>query len=1451
MLKRRFITSEKIAYGFIIIILALIIVAGYQYITKESKTAIPETGNKQVTVIKSIDSSAILVVPNDAGVDVSKISIEKIEDSRIDNADRLSDIYKFGPSGTVFDNPIELRVKYFADEIGRCPDELNLYHYNDDGTLKGIIPSQYIYCNINMSVFDIDSFSEDHIGQGNERNECNAPSGPLPQVSDVNPKTGSRSDTFTITGTDLTSVVQFYMSSSKSTYVGKANKNCNQVSLPVPKDLPPGTYTLKIYRAKDKISNGKSVTITGAPTGGGDDGGGNCNSPSGPLPRISSVTPSQVNRGDRLTIRGNSLTRTVQFYSSSGRNTYAGNVNSGCDQTTINVPNELADGTYTVKIYRAKNKISNGETITIGGGSGGGGSVLGGGNCPANNIPISLPFGIWRPVDIAYSTKSDIALAVWNKNGQRGSIGPAAVGQFVKGDGTLVGSNIVLGTTPDFNGGIKIAYDEDDDLFLVVWGTAVGNAVGPMYGSLVKPDGTFVKQNFKLIDRCNVGAQGWSIGNSIEYSKSAKKFFVACTQGIITGGTIMGMFVSPDGTLGSELTISGSRTAGGGANPSVAAGPNNLLVTWGFDDGVHGRFIDNNGNFMAARCTISPTSRRGYVVFYNNQRNEYDVFYGWFGAVKKQTVGTDGTVGSETAVYANPNRIGFSDMAYSGSSYWVAGEHRGSDQGSDNGDSIYEIRSDGTINGPFVITQNSNAYNYVPAVTVVKNNNPLSLMNRNAVAYVQFGSLTNSGDCSGTSTYGITGTNVLRTWTPTQTNNGKNPQLSLDGRYVTYGFGENWVADLQTGEEKTFGTGNNGWWIANDKYTYIKEINNNQEAERYEVNIGEWVSNLVNDDKALVAGNLFVAADGHWASWLEDTGRIAYDNELLGTNLGGFIWISGNQIVHANGTNNEKVLIYTNKQNIAAYQSQVTVNQLTLNKGYIVYGGLGPMHGITPDGQDVDLTVAPWRIENYGQVFFVDNAPWVASATFDASKQKGYIMLRPWNQNDGILIEANVTFGLHVVYYNNTFVVAYSDNNGKLSVVWVSKNATIVNLVNELNQGSGSSGVFSIVQEKNILSSSLNLGSPNVAFDEQNKVYLVAYESSGELYGIFLDKDGSAIGQPFSIGSLAGTIFGVKVAWGGETFAVFYTVGTSGNDYAKANLVKYVPGQQPQISSDIVVDTLKGKRDKWRGTSVAYSPSTGYFLASWYNSNNANTYSNGHSYIRGIKLDETLTQTIQLTDRAPSFQNCLYATPHIAVDPSSGTAIVVGHRDPTNDDDCKNKPANWYRLIDTSTMIALGQTGYTASASAVPSQSVAFSGSINKFLIVWSKQVSGAGTISGQAVALDGQIDQDYTIKTADTSNSDRLDDNLGLYTVSYNKGSNKFLIAMRGDDTPQTNGEAPVYIMAMNGDGSPISNTFMKLSNQMNNQPSTDIAANPLDKQFLVVYRPKFKKFDSVLINS
>jgi len=61
-------------------------------------------------------------------------------------------------------------------------------------------------------------------------------------------------------------------------------------------------------------------------------------------------------------------------------------------------------------------------------------------------------------------------------------------------------------------------------------------------------------------------------------------------------------------------------------------------------------------------------------------------------------------------------------------------------------------------------------------------------------------------------------------------------------------------------------------------------------------------------------------------------------------------------------------------------------------------------------------------------------------------------MLRPWNQNDGILIEANVTFGLHVVYANNTFVVAYSDNNGKLNVVWVKKD-DLVNLVSALQQG--------------------------------------------------------------------------------------------------------------------------------------------------------------------------------------------------------------------------------------------------------------------------------------------------------------------------------------------------------------------------------------------------------------
>ena len=355
-------------------------------------------------------------------------------------------------------------------------------------------------------------------------------------------------------------------------------------------------------------------------------------------------------------------------------------------------------------------------------------------NLPTRNIALSNPYTIWRPVDIAYSTKSDVALAVWNYNPNGGNGGGGVAGQLINGGGTLRGSNLLLGSQGAFNGGIKVAYDEDDDLFLVVWGTDDGKALGPATGTLVKPDGTIVRRNIQIAQSCSVGAHASSLGN-IVYSKTAKKFFVPCTGDAVTIGTVKLGSVAPDGTVGSPVIVS---ARGGGT--SIAAGTNSLLVLWLDENGyANGRLLDSNGvSFLGAPFRISSADQYHPLTgFYNTVRNEYDVFYG-LASLSSRTVKEDGTMGVERTVVSSTTDFFLSDIEQNPvtNSYWVAGTYSVA-----NGNRIYEIKSDGTITQPLDVAEDTSVPNYVPAVTVTKNGVPLTFMNRNGISYIQFGAL--------------------------------------------------------------------------------------------------------------------------------------------------------------------------------------------------------------------------------------------------------------------------------------------------------------------------------------------------------------------------------------------------------------------------------------------------------------------------------------------------------------------------------------------------------------------------------------------------------------------------------------------------------------------------------------------------------------------------------------
>ena len=484
-------------------------------------------------------------------------------------------------------------------------------------------------------------------------------------------------------------------------------------------------------------------------------------------------------------------------------------------------------------------------------------------------------------------------------------------------------------------------------------------------------------------------------------------------------------------------------------------------------------------------------------------------------------------------------------------------------------------------------------------------------------------------------------------WSPKQTNNGWFPQISPDGRYVTYGFGENWVVDLQTGEERSFTVTNAqsfaGQWIKPDTLTFINFISQGDNtADRYEVKVGEWIARKTNDNPTLVAGNTFVAADNHWASWIADARnnnfRIAYDNSILAANVYGLAIGNDNWLAFAADNDHSALKVWHNGVVTATYTPQVPLQQWAINRGYVLYGGYGPVHGITPNGQDIDLTVASWRWEGVGGIIFVEDVPWVFTSSWDEANNKGYVFIRPWGERDGIAVEVEAA-GLDVKYANGNFIIAANSDRGQLKVITVSANVTggggnrsaalPTNPVEILpgwqgdlaynpsnnnwlavskDTGGDYDGVItgrimgneeaSVTQQFRISQTNpiIRGGTPRVAFSSGTNKYLVVWAtdtgaatSPGQIFGRFVSADGQLSGQPFLItGSLSGineisgklkydskiNKFVLAVNNAGSTTVKLVTIGTDG---AVGNFITISPQTGHRFSSNIATNPNAGE----------------------------------------------------------------------------------------------------------------------------------------------------------------------------------------------------------------------------------------------------------------------------------
>jgi hypothetical protein len=272
--------------------------------------------------------------------------------------------------------------------------------------------------------------------------------------------------------------------------------------------------------------------------------------------------------------------------------------------------------------------------------------------------------------------------------------------------------------------------------------------------------------------------------------------------------------------------------------------------------------------------------------------------------------------------------------------------------------------------------------------------------------------------------------------------NGWFPKISPTGLYVGCGFGQTFILEPSTDRIWPFNA-RSYWphWIQPDVLTYVREDNDNGTLQtRFEVPVSSMIAIPQAGDPAILAGSKFVADGGHWASQQAGSSRkLAYDGAVLANDSGPAIWISQNWLSFARnvGGMNGAVAVYRDGVHVRDYPLGAGVgeaHEIAIGRGYVVYGGYGNIRGIDPNGNDIDLTIAPWKWEARAMVFFVGGNPWVASTSYSSKWERGYILLRPWGAQEAIVLEDGDAASLDVVEVNGEIIVVMNTPNGVLSV---------------------------------------------------------------------------------------------------------------------------------------------------------------------------------------------------------------------------------------------------------------------------------------------------------------------------------------------------------------------------------------------------------------------------------
>ena len=254
---------------------------------------------------------------------------------------------------------------------------------------------------------------------------------------------------------------------------------------------------------------------------------------------------------------------------------------------------------------------------------------------------------------VAYNTQRHEFLVVWHTEYAVGGGTRDIWGQFVRGDGQLLGEPFLITSETNYeNFQPAVAYDYKWNRYLVVWVRSpnADGSGGDIYGRFIPFTGpSYVWQPFPI---CEWSTSQW--GPKVAYTVwpiDNPSFMVVwwTDPGPYLPNYVSGRKIDEYGAMGSPFPISPSETTQDRHMPDIAATPvpwpNRYLVVYemmheGANSEVRGRFLDVAGNPQGEEFAISDSGNiyglqrnpavascgNDFAVLYQRSVNQYDIY---------------------------------------------------------------------------------------------------------------------------------------------------------------------------------------------------------------------------------------------------------------------------------------------------------------------------------------------------------------------------------------------------------------------------------------------------------------------------------------------------------------------------------------------------------------------------------------------------------------------------------------------------------------------------------------------------------------------------------------------------------------------------------------------------------------------------------------------------------